>query len=394
MKGLYVSNVDPQNSIGYKFKISGQVKGFRDLGSDVDLICFDDSSQVLLTYFDRQSEQILKSRVLAAPSSNLLKRRLNLLKAAISHISIAPPDFLYLRYPRSEPLYLFFLARVRKLFPSLIILCEFPTYPYDKEYKGVSGIKDRFVFFVDKIIRRFLKQFINRAVSINYELPIFGIDTISIDNGIDVSSYLLIPESSDLSDVINIIGVANVSLWHGYDRVIKGLGEYYRQDSDSRPKVIFHIVGARLPYLDELRELVSQENVIHSVVFHEPRQGKSLDSLFMNCHLAVGVLGGHRKGLETMSPLKNREYCARGIPFIFSHVDPDFPEDFKYCLRTTSDESPVSIQNLISFISQLSREDGVASKMRDYANSSLEWAVKLKPVQAYIDDQVKKLSCG
>lgn len=387
-KGLYLSNIDPQQSIGYIPKILGQVQGFRQLGYDMDLICFNQNSQVVLTSFHQQTDQLQESNVIAQGSSNLLVRRLRLLRAAIKHISDTRPKFLYLRYPRSEPLYVYFLAKIRSQFPKLIILSEFPTYPYDKEYEGKLKLKDRLVFFLDKVTRQYLKHFINRVVAINYDQHIFGIETISIDNGINISDYKHTKNSLASPDPINIIGVANVSPWHGYDRLIRGLGKYYRQSSDPHRKIIFHIVGAQAPYLNELVMLASQEESADYVIFHEPTQGKELDSLFIGCQLAIGVLGGHRKGLELMSPLKNREYCARGIPFIFSHSDPDFPAGFQYSLHVNSSDNPIDVSQLIDFIEKIKEENDVAKNMRNYASRTLSWATKLDPVKSYIDDFV------
>ncbi|WP_163668819.1 glycosyltransferase family 4 protein [Adonisia turfae] len=388
MKGLYVSNIDPTQSIGYMPKILGQLKGFKQLGYEMNLLCFNQSSHVVLTSFSQDSEYYLKSKVLAQNNTNLITRRLSLLRLAEQYISERNPDFIYLRYPRSEPLYLYFLAKVRQKRPNLLILSEFPTYPYDQEYEGGCSKKDKLVFLLDKITRNHLKYFIDRVVAINYAHPIFGIDTISIDNGIDISSYHSINYAPVSSDHINIIGVANVSLWHGYDRLIRGLGEYYRTSPHPKYQIVFHVVGAREPYLTELLTLAEQENVSHLVIFHKPTQGKELDEIFLECHLAVGVLGGHRKGLHIMSPLKNREYCVRGIPFIFSHIDPDFPDSFKYCLQLDSSEDAVDISDLISFVEQLRNEENINVSMRNHAFSVLDWSVKLKAVQNYIDKQL------
>ena len=365
-------------------KVLGQVRGFINLGCDMDLICFDRNSRVTLTSSLKEDNRLLTPRVLYRSNKNLLIRRFNLLKAATEHILQSKPEFLYVRYPRSDPLYLSFLANIRNRVPALIILSEFPTYPYDKEYEATSCRKDRLVFFLDKATRSCLKYFINQAISINYGASIFGMNTISITNGINISDYEPVGRKPASLNTINIIGVANVNSWHGYDRVISGLGEYYRNSSGSDRKITFHIVGARFPYLKELLTLASKEGVTHAVVFHEPQQGRFLDLIFMNCHLAIGVLGGHRKDLYVMSPLKNREYCARGIPFVFSHTDPDFSSDFEYCLQLKSDESPLNIEELISFATDVYSKSDCVVEMRNYSRRFLDWSVKLQPVYTYL----------
>lgn len=393
MHGLYLSNLDPRKSIGYKSKIVGQINGFCRLGCEMDLIVFNETDQIVLTSYKKDLDFTSSIRKISAiAGKNLFTRRYKLFKVAIEHIRVCNPKFIYLRYPRSEPLYLFFLFRLKTQFPRLLILCEYPTYPYDQEYNTSIFTKDKIVFFLDKLTRNYLNYFVHQVVSINYSSSIFGIPTISIDNGVDIQSF---PATcnSNISSEINMICVANVSSWHGYDRVLRGLGQYYKYPQSSDCRITFHIVGVQDPYMSILKKLVDEQAVAHAVTFYPPMQGKPLDDLFHHCHLAIGVLGGHRKGLEVMSPLKNREYCARGIPFVLGHIDPDFPQSFQYSLQVNSDETPIDIRNIVEFIRGLSNESDIASKMRAYAYETLDWSVKLEPVKVYIDENVRQLSC-
>ena len=92
------------------------------------------------------------------------------------------------------------------------------------------------------------------------------------------------------------------------------------------------------PYRDiKLSELVNTSN------------GKGLDDVFNQCVFAIGSLGRHRSGITTIKTLKNREYAARGIPFIYSENDADF-DGKPYILKAPADESPVNMQRILSFI--------------------------------------------
>ena len=51
---------------------------------------------------------------------------------------------------------------------------------------------------------------------------------------------------------------------------------------------------------------------------------------------------------EEIKTLKNREYAARGIPFIYSETDSDF-DDMPYVLKAPADESPIDIYRIIDF---------------------------------------------
>ena len=52
--------------------------------------------------------------------------------------------------------------------------------------------------------------------------------------------------------------------------------------------------------------------------------------------------------------MKNREYAARGIPFIYSETDSDFDQK-PYVLKAPADESAIDIYSIIHFYQQLSQ---------------------------------------
>jgi hypothetical protein len=117
------------------------------------------------------------------------------------------------------------------------------------------------------------------------------------------------------------------------------------------------------------------------VIFHGSHAGKSLDELFRKKDLAVGNLGVHRKDMVTNPDLKNREYCARGIPFVASTSDPGFPVGFPYLLQEQPDESPIQIQKLIDSIDNIRlKYPEYVREMRQFAEKHFDWSVTLKPV--------------
>lgn len=198
-----------------------------------------------------------------------------------------------------------------------------------------------------------------------------------IENGIDLDEIPMI-DPPKFEKELHLIGVANVAYWHGYDRVIIGLWEYYRKTAERR--VYFHIVGdgAELPKLKKLTKKLKLEEY---VVFDGPKHGDELDRMFDSSHVAVASLGMHRSNLKTGSTLKVREYCARGIPFVVGYEDVDFPKDFPFSLRIPSDESPIDIQKVISFYKELKKtHSDYPLLMRKYAEEHLSWKVKMKPL--------------
>lgn len=381
MKCIYISNVDPTASLGYDKKIIGQIYGLSKIGVETGLICYEDTRKVVFKEFTSQNYQSKEEEVLSTFNNNLISKRFQLLKNSLKIIKRVQPDFLYLRYPRSDPLYLLFLKIVKKLNHRLIILSEIPTYPYDQEYENSKKIKDKLLFILDKATRHNLKNYIDKVVVVTYEGLVFDIPSINIHNGVMVKQYQLRDNSSVFNNRVNLIGVANVSFWHGYDRVIQGLKQYYESTyQDYQIQVLFHIVGATGEILSQLKTLRDCSGLSNSVTFYQPMSGKELDQLFNQCHVAVGDIGSHRKGLKQTSALKAREYVARGIPFFYSTEDPSFSTDFPYSLKEPADESPINIQNVVDFARKVHQDSEHPVKMREYANRYLDWSVQMEKV--------------
>ncbi len=206
---------------------------------------------------------------------------------------------------------------------------------------------------------------------------------ITIGNGFEVDSVPIRRPPQNCSPDFNILCVANVSFWHGIDRLIQGIAQY-----NGQLNIQLHIVGdgAELPHL---KKLSGNLEITGQIIFHGFITGEDLDNLFNQCHIAVGSLGMHRKGLTLTSELKSREYCSRGIPYIIACGDSDFPHDFPYILRLPLDESPIDMGQVITFTSSVYKDADHAQKMRLYASKNLDWSVKMKKLKIFLEDLVK-----
>jgi len=203
---------------------------------------------------------------------------------------------------------------------------------------------------------------------------------ITIGNGIDVNSVPVRELPADDGQNLNIICVADVTFWHGIDRLIKGIAEY-----KGGWNIQLNIVGGG-DEIPNLKNLASRLRINDHVNFHGFVHGNELDRLFEQNHIAVGSLGIHRIGLNQLSILKAREYCARGIPYIIACSDPDFPEDFPYILRLPADDSPIDMELVLLFSSKICHDIHHSQNMRQYARDNLDWSVKMKKLKGFLED--------
>jgi len=244
------------------------------------------------------------------------------------------------------------------------------------------------IFFGSKILRSVAAIVGVTAEICNYEVKRSGnkIKFYLVNgNGIAVSSVPLRAAPKFDGKNLELLCVAHVAKWHGLDRLIEGMAQY-----DKSSKVTLHIVGdgSEIP---NLKLLVSKLGLEQNVLFHGFKAGKELDNFFDKCHIAVGSLGIHRIGLNEASVLKVREYCARGIPFIYGAKDPDFPKDFPYCLKVTADDTPVNINKIINFARKIRVIYDHPQKMREYAQSNLDWMIKMKQLKEFLEKVQKSM---
>lgn len=231
---------------------------------------------------------------------------------------------------------------------------EIPTYPYDQEYTSVASWEEKIKLTLDRWYRKKLVAQVNAIVTFTNDKEIFGQRTICISNGIDYEHIPMQQKSPHINNEIHLIGVAEVHYWHGYDRLIAGLGEYYKQKRDKI--VYFHIVGGVADsemhgstHAPGFHELIVKYGIEKYVIFHGQKFGDELDSLFNQADFAIGSLARHRSGITYIKTLKNREYAARGIPFIYSEKDDDF-EQMPYIIKAPADESPVCLDEIVNFL--------------------------------------------
>jgi hypothetical protein len=263
-------------------------------------------------------------------------------------------QFVYARcYQNANPVLIRFFKKMKQV--GIKAVTEIPTYPYDQEFLNFSwDIKLKLK--IDQLFRNQLSKEMAAIVTFSDAERIFGQRTIRISNGVDFDSIPLHQYQAPADGSIHLIGVAEVHIWHGYDRVIAGLGEYYQNTPNPR-QVYFHIVGGVHPnerykanvFHPGMQAIIDKYGIHDKIIFHGQLFGDALDGVFNQSCFAIGSLARHRSGITIIKTLKNREYATRGIPFIYSEQDSDFDHQ-PYVFKAKPDESPIDISQILEFI--------------------------------------------
>jgi len=365
MKLLMITEENLSKKIGVGKKVFGQAKAFSALGFDTCLL-YVSEEKLWLWQIGNEKKELDKI-------SGNLDILLSFYGKCLTASENLKPDVVYIRAPFTEYFYLRFLRALKRR--GIKIVVEYPTFPYDHEYK-LKTILKRLALPADKFFRKKLRHYVSRAVTYTDYDEIFRIPAIKIENGIDLDDVPLRKVSGNKNVVL--IGVANLSAWHGYDRVIEGMNIYYRNGHDR--EVYFEIIGEG-PQLPILKELIDNYKLNDYVHFHAALTGTALDEMFDKAHIGIGSLGMHRINLKDGAPLKSREYCARGIPFIIAYKDNDFTDKLKYVLNIPPNDEPVDINEILTFADTAAGTE-VADQMRNYAKKNISWENKLQPVIA------------
>lgn len=294
--------------------------------------------------------------------------------------------FLYIRHDlNANPLLTKWLRRIRRL--GVRIVLEIPTYPYDAEFRE-AGFKEKFQLRIDRMFRRSLARQTDRIVTFSDDNEIFGRQTIRISNGIDFGTIPLKTRLHDISQEVHLLALANIHPWHGFDRVLEGLGDYYAAPHDRIVRL--RIVGDGLMWLlDDYRRIAQRRGIAAYVEITGPRSGAALDAEFEWCDMGVASLARHRNGIESLKSLKNREYAARGIPFVYSERDSDF-DAMPYVVKAPADDTPLDIAALVRW---LDAADRTPAHIRATIEGTLSWERQMERVLGEIFPSTPKNRC-
>lgn len=332
---LIFHGFDPNNGISKK--ISYQVDALTQCGLEVHLCYMDEKDN---------KKRIIDHEVIADYGKGFLSkiRKRTEFSSISNYVKDHHIDLVYIRSNHNANLFTINMVKKMKAYGAKVVM-EIPTYPYDIEYKA-QGISRQ--IFQDKIFRNQLAKYLDAIVTFSDFDKIFGQRTIKISNGIDFDSVKMKTTINDTSKELNLIGVAEIHEWHGFDRIVRGLADYYSKPQDYL--VEFHVIGYFFSkeIEDEFRKIIYDNHMENYVILYGKKHGTELDNLFDKCDFGIGSLGRHRVGIDKIKTLKNREYAARGIPFIYSETDSDF-DPKPYVLKAPADESPIEIQRIIDF---------------------------------------------
>jgi hypothetical protein len=293
-------------------------------------------------------------------------------------------DLIIIRFPGIiRTVFLFPIILLKRINGNIIIM-DLPT-PLIVAMQEIRFTSSRFM-----VIYRWISILIfypwillpySRIIQSGYEHPYFLFliksKTKLIGNGIKVSAIKPINFLNFNKGKIIIICVAQLEIWHGYDRLLNSLKTYFSIHENPFQNIEVFIVGDGNEKKN-LEHLSQSLGLVDWVKFTGNLTGSELDEVFFKSNLAVASLGSFRVNLKSSSPLKSREYTARGLPFLSADNDPDFQGDVPFLYKVANDSSDLDFDSIFSWYFNLLKSGYDFKRIREYAEVNLDFDNKVK----------------
>lgn len=276
---------------------------------------------------------------------------------------------IYIRIYSADRQDILFYERMNKM--NVKIIVEFPSL-----MDNLNIVDSKIVAVEDQFYRNQMHQYIKRCTTYHNVEHAYGIPCITLVNGVNIDEQPL-KKCRKKDGRIVLLAVAAYSKWHGYERVIEGLHKYYEEGG--KRNIIFNLAGngGQLGYYEHL---VKKYELHTHVNFCGGLYGKELDEIYDNSDIAIGSLGFYKANLSSGAPIKLREYCARGIPFVYGYDDISFHNNIYYAKRVPNDATALIMDEIVEFYDSVYDGRNFVKDMRQYAIENLTWETILQPV--------------
>lgn len=344
-------------SIGISKKISTQIEAFQTLGFRVIYSAY--LKDGIAIYED---ERVIYERHYKDDRLNSVFRRFRLFDVCIQYLKNNKFDLGFVRWNAVDEQFLRLLSLMKDNCGK--VLMDF--HGYFPKYNS-PGVKGLYTKYTTKLFGSRMSRYVGLGLTETKNNNLFGIHTIPMDTGINVEKYVPHIYTGEKNE-IHMISVANERAYHGYDRVIKGVEQYYQ--SKHLIDVYLHLVGKMS---NETEKMITQLGLEDRIVLHGYQSGDSLTRIYNQCNIGVGPIAPHRTGGKEGTGIKTKEYFAIGLPYFYAGQELLVPDDYPYILKITADDTPVNIKKIIEFYDSIKNDSLMQENMRDFAREHYSW---------------------
>jgi hypothetical protein len=188
------------------------------------------------------------------------------------------------------------------------------------------------------------------------------------------------PKFNNELKMVFLKGASTFADFNGLDRVFKGIKNY-----KGPVNLKFYIYGKNLKAEEAMIQTLGIQDHVELHPYTEP---KVLDDIMNDIHLGISALAVHKKGIRGTTTIKTREYCARGLPFIYGHNDPDFSNNdlaAQFSLEVEANDTDLDFEKIINWYTVINQKaDTLPHNMHEFALNHLDYKVKMGKLKQHI----------
>lgn len=257
-------------------------------------------------------------------------------------------------------------------------------------FDNINEFKDPGLKLEDRYYGDMLCEYCDTCTGYDDRKSYRGMKVIPLINGVDAEKNPI--SKASLKDIpykedIVMTVVATLGMWSGYERIIMGIFDYYKRGG--KRGISFNIIGGGSEY-NYYAELIEKLNLSERVHLVGPVYSiKELDRYYDMTDVAVGVLGAYKRDSNQKGAnIKLREYCVRGIPFIYGYDDVGFSGTERYLKIFPNDSSTIDMEEVFAFYDKISpQRSAIAKEMRTYIEERYTWEKIMEPVIEYYKER-------
>lgn len=385
-KILFIMKYPLEDAYSVKNKFNGQMQAVEALGHEAYFVAYDHQ----YTYLIRGEQKTVIKKIWFGDWKQYIhtKAFFDLFDSVCRVLKKHSFDMVYMRDCPLDAYGSRMCAKIGKSGARFVV--EIPTYPPERESQPtfLRRAYIKYSRFWWKRAERHTDLFVLIGDQAdNYH----GVPAINIDNGTHVDSHPCRQPQPD-KDKIHMLALASMSMWHGYDRMIRGIAAL---DADTKKRVVLDMVGDEGDgSLTKWKDLTKELGVEEQVIFHGRKIGKELDGFFNIADVGICSLGLYRIGFSSGSILKLREYTSRGLPFVYAAEDPLVQEDLAFTCKIPNDDTPVDVAKVIGFAQRMREQKDVAAAMREYAREHMSWESQFEKVFDTLESVLERTAGG
>lgn len=294
-KIAYVSSHPLDSETGVAKKIQDQIIQWKKFGYEVMVFSF--SEKIAVPRHEERS-------IVHYRSESVFRKRCAVAPLLTKDLENFCPDIVYYRHDLFSANYKY----IAEKYPTVV---EVQTDELSETFslaRQHCSVKYYLAYLISLCTRDMVFKKSRGIVAVTNELSCsrrftkYGKPIVAIPNGILLTDHRSIKKGSEGRIQLFFMGSAGYS-WHGTDFIEK-LARFL-------PDLDFHIVGL---------EGSGQANVF----YHGYMKAAQYHEIMQKCHVCIGTLALFRKKMKEASPLKVREYLAKGFPVILGYEDTSF----------------------------------------------------------------------